>query len=314
LLESGKIELNHISINVPAATLSIVEAYRKEAQKKKLKIETGQMPANLKINLDENLFNQILSNLIENAIKYTSEGSVVIKVDEEANSNKSYVVLKVSDTGIGIPSEIQRHIFEPFRQGSEGVSRNFEGSGLGLTITQKYVELMNGEISVESIPGKGSTFTVKFPMNHEQFQTQQNETSKSLDTVKTNQLPKVLLVENEISNIDITRHFLKDICKIDDVNNGRDALLMLIENKYDAILMDIDLPGSMDGMEITHEARKLPAYKEIPIIALTAFAMKGDREKFINAGCSHYMPKPFKREDLCELMRSVLSKGGQKKI
>jgi PAS domain S-box-containing protein len=313
VIESGKIELNLVALNVPAAILSVIDAFSREAEKKNLKIEAGLMPEVLKVDMDENLFNQILSNLVENAIKYTSEGKILIRIDFEAKSDGHFIVIKVIDTGIGIPAEVQKYIFEPFRQASEGVARSFEGTGLGLTITKKYIEIMNGEISVESTPGKGSTFTVKFPMNNKQHTPKQNNSIQSSETrTSAEKLPKVLLVENEISNVDITKHFLKDICIIDDVNNGRDALLLLIENKYDAILMDIDLPGSMDGMEITREARKLPSYKETPIIALTAFAMKGDKDKFIAAGCSHYMPKPFKRNELRELMKSALK--NRKKI
>lgn len=122
-------------------------------------------------------------------------------------------------------------------------------------------------------------------------------------------LPTVLLVENEEASVEITKYFLKDMCSIDAVNNGKDALIMLMEKDYSAVIMDIDLAGVMDGMETTKEIRKITKFTKLPIVALTAYAMRGDKDKILAAGCSHYMSKPFRREEINTAISSVLSSG-----
>jgi len=168
---------------------------------------------------------------------------------------------------------------------------------------------MDGEISFYSELNKGSTFTVRFPLvTKAQGVSKRTESDMEVtaSTCQPGELPNVLLVENDISSVKITEFFLKDICSIDYVDNGRDAIIMLMEKNYDAIIMDIDLAGEMDGMETTQEIKKLQAYQHTPIIALTAYAMRGDEEKFIGSGCSYYMSKPFERDELIELMKEAL--------
>ena len=129
---------------------------------------------------------------------------------------------------------------------------------------------------------------------------------KEPDSIE-NSLPTVLLVENEEASVEITKYFLKDLCNIDSTSNGKDALIMLMEKDYSAVIMDIDLAGTLDGIETTTEIRKLSKFNELPIIALTAYAMKGDKEKILAAGCSSYMSKPFRRDEIQNLLSTVLS-------
>jgi len=309
-IESEKIELNYEKINILASVASVIDTFRKETEYKNLQLELDNNTEEKFAELDSTLFQQIVSNLIENAIKYTKEGKVTVAIDTEERTAGDWIVIKVIDTGIGIPGESQLRIFDAFRQASEGLTRKYEGTGLGLAITKKYVELMDGKISVESVPGIGSTFTVKFPASASFDDGNKNSKLSNITQAELqneNKLPDVLLVENEPSSVDITKHFLKDICFIDDTDNGSDAIIMLMEKKYEVIIMDIDLAGSLDGMETTQEIRKLRAYKDIPIIALTAYAMKGDKEKCFASGCSHYMSKPFNKEEIASLVKSVLN-------
>jgi PAS domain S-box-containing protein len=308
-LESEKMELTTVNLNVPAAVINVASWFRTEAEQKNLKLELKIIEKNLTAELDETLFKQIISNLIENSIKYTTEGKILVLVDKEKKQDADRVVIKVQDTGIGIHPENQKYIFDAFRQESEGLTRKYEGMGLGLTITKKYVELLDGEILVESNPGCGSCFTLNFPCNKNsgsELYSGQNIKENKPDENNSN-LPTVLLVENEGASVEITKYFLKDLCTIDAVNNGEDALNMLMEKSYSAVIMDIDLGGSMDGIETTKEIRKIAKFKKLPIIALTAYAMRGDKEKILSAGCSHYISKPFRRKEITVLLSSILS-------
>ncbi len=308
-LESEKIELTHINLNIPSAVINVVNWFKTEATRKNLEVEIKIVDKNLTAELDENLFKQVISNLIENSIKYTTEGKILVVVDKGKKQNTDWVIIKVEDTGIGIHPENQKYIFDAFRQESEGLSRKYEGMGLGLTITKKYVELMEGEIFVESTPGNGSCFTLKFPCRKRlvsELDSSRVVHDKKPDSIE-NSLPTVLLVENEEASVEITKYFLKDLCNIDSTNNGKNALVMLMEKDYSAVIMDIDLAGTMDGIETTKEIRKLSKFKELPIIALTAYAMKGDKEKILAAGCSSYMSKPFRRDEIHNRLSSVLS-------
>jgi len=308
-LESENIELTRVNLNVPDAVINVVSWFRTEAEHKNLELELKIIEKNLIAELDENLFKQIISNLIENSVKYTTKGKILVTVDKEKKQDADRVVIKVQDTGIGIHPENQKYIFDAFRQESEGLTRKYEGMGLGLTITKKYVELLDGEILVESNPGSGSCFTLNFPCykySGSELYSGQNIKEKKPDENDSN-LPTVLLVENEGASVEITKYFLKDLCTIDAVNNGRDALIMLMEKDYSAVIMDIDLGGAMDGIETTKEIRKIAKFTELSIIALTAYAMKGDKEKILSAGCSHYLSKPFRRDEIKALISSVLS-------
>lgn len=319
-LESEQVELKIEETDVYKKVLSIAAPYIKTAAGKGIAFKTDSKIDNLKINVDSVLFEQIISNIIDNSIKFTEAGEISIVVDGKRSENTNWAVITIKDTGIGISAESLKYIFEPFRQASEGLSRNFEGTGIGLTLAKKYVELMNGEILVESEVGRGTVFNIKFPLSRGGIQlkpeVKKEKETKAEQTAGTNtgdnNLPMVLLVEDDSASVDITKYFLQGICNIDSVDNGKDALLLVIEKKYDAILMDIDLTGDMDGLDTTKEIRKLPSYKNTPIIALTAFAMSGDEEMCLEAGCSHYIAKPAKRDVLRKMVTGALQSARQK--
>jgi PAS domain S-box-containing protein len=259
--------------------------------------------------LDEQLFERVITNLVKNAIIYTEIGSVTIEAKYEKEQGNKYAVVKVIDTGIGIPDNLQKEIFEPFRQVSEGYSRNFEGTGLGLTITKRYVEMMNGTINVESKINEGSTFYVRFPALPKQEKINQKEKilyqeeNKILMPVKN----KVLVVEDDESNTAVYEYALKNLCETEYVDSGEKAIEMASKFTYDIIIMDIGLQG-MSGIEAVKRIRKINGYKETPIIAATAFSMVGDKEKFLAEGCSHYVSKPFQLSELKNLILDLLGK------
>lgn len=309
LIEADEVKLELINMDVAEQAGEIVNSVKDLASQKNLIVSTKIKSKNIFARLDEYLFRQILLNLLNNAMKYATNGNVIVEVGSVREKERKWAEVKVIDTGIGISKEDEDIIFREFRQASEGMERKFEGWGLGLTIVKRLTEIMDGEILFDSELNKGSTFTVRFPLVTKAQGVSKRTESDMEVTASTGQpaeLPNVLLVENEISSVKITEFFLKDVYSIDYVDNGKDAIIMLIEKNYDAIIMDIDLAGEMDGMETTREIRKLQAYQHIPIIALTAYAMRGDEEKFIGSGCSYYMSKPFERDELIELMKEAL--------
>ncbi|MCH7722529.1 MAG: PAS domain S-box protein [Bacteroidetes bacterium] len=317
-IEADKSEIKMTEINIVDVTVNQIKCFEQIAEEKNLYLKTVISDEQIYSLLDERIFRQIINNLVSNAIKFTNKGGVTVEVDKKLIKNKGRVILSVTDTGIGIPKDSQQLIFEEFRQVSEGFNRGFEGSGLGLCITEKFVKLMDGEISVDSVLGEGSTFTVSFPLYRKKKET--GDTIVPIDDVESvmqeketrtdeAKLPEVLLVEDDLSNAGVIRYLLEGVCNLDTVKTGIMALEMTTKKQYKAILMDIDLGVGMSGIETTKEIRKIKGYKNIPIIAVTALAMKGHREQFLAEGCSHYISKPFDTKIFLSLMQKVLSNG-----
>ena len=319
LLDLSRIEARKVDINLqPYRIAELVESqillFEAVAERKNLYLNTQIKDHNLLALVDEQIFRQIISNLINNALKYTYTGGVKVIVDSVKENNTNFVQVTVKDTGIGIPEESIGLIFQEFRQVSEGFNRHFEGTGLGLTITKNFVEMMKGEISVTSTVGSGSSFKVVFPQvenYHEIESPKLIEVSSNLMEEKELILdfrPRILIVENDSASIDIIRLFLKDLCDVEFTDSGEKAFQLVNESDYDLILMDINLGKGMSGTETTKEIRKIDRYKNIPIVAITGFAMRGDREEFLKAGCTHYLSKPFSRGKITRLIQQIFSK------
>ena len=317
-IEANKSEIHPVEINVKDVTINQVKCFQELAKKKDIFINIIPKEEQLYAMLDERIFRQIINNLVSNAIKFTIKGGVTIEINKELINENENVVIRVKDTGIGIPKESHQIIFEEFRQASEGLNRIFEGSGLGLSITKRFVELMDGKISVESEQGKGSTFIVSFPSckHGKTFEiNKQTEKNNNFSNVKTKSevadkdLPLVLLVEDDISNAGVIEYLLQDVCKVDFVKSGEEALEITAQKQYAAIIMDIALGAGIDGIEATKRIRKMKGYRDLPIIAVTALAMKGQRESFLAEGCSHYISKPFNNKTLLDLMLKLLYNG-----
>ena len=310
ILDLSKIEAEKIEVELNTTSLSeiineSVKLFEVAAEEKKLTIKS-EIKEELCANIDGKLLIQVLSNLIKNAVTYTKEGSIIVSLAKSIKDDDEYAEIRISDTGIGIPSDSLDLIFEPFRQVSEGWTRSFEGTGLGLTISKKYVELMNGTIQAESVLNVGTTFTVSFKnivtlLDNQQINGQfiPEQISRNKPCVK-----KTLLVEDDEYTVYAIKRVLKDVCNFDITNNGFEAIEKAKTNKYDIILMDIGLK-EMDGLEATREIRKIAGYEKIPIVALTAYAMEGDKEKFFEGGCSHYISKPFSNEKLKKLVSDL---------
>lgn len=309
-LEAEMIELNFKRINIVSSINETLRLYTPIAQKRNLELRFITSSDNIYCLLDENLFNSISNNLINNAIKYTKEGSVTV----ELKTDNDFAILKITDTGIGIPRNKQNLIWEAFRQVSEGVNRSFEGTGLGLTIVKKYVELMKGEITLESDENKGSSFSVKFPLMKSSSAGKEpvDKNKKTLTNAEESKdnisKTKILFVDDDRDARNLVKAFTAKSYLIDFAETSEEALSKVKEKKYDIILMDINLRGGADGIEIMHDIRKINEYQNTQIIAVTAFAMNNDREEFLEQGFDDYLSKPFGKNKLIEIIKKAETK------
>jgi len=298
LFESDSMRLNLEKVNIVNVIKEIVESYDLSAIKDGVDFNFESQGDNIECMIDRNALSRIVDYLIDNAAKFTHEGSIRVNLF----SDEKNVMLQITDTGVGIPKEKMKVIFNPFRQVSEGNERLYEGTGLGLTLTNKYVKLLKGKISLNSEPGKGTAVTINFP-TIKYFNGNGEKNSQiniPASKIKERNMPGVLLIESEASGVEIAKYFLKNFCSIDAVDNGKEALIFLLEKKYNAIIIDLDITGAIDGEETIKEIRKLETYKHIPIIAITSYTGMGLKEKLLNIGCSDFVSKPFKRSRLLD--------------
>lgn len=303
-LESKQINMNLVNINILEKVEELIKNFHDRLADKKLKLNLHFNDRKLYVSADDRLVNQVLNNIIDNAIKFTLKGEISIETDKIIENNSTWGIVKISDTGIGISKEKQKIIFEDFRQASEGRTRSFEGNGLGLTVANKMVEMLNGYITVESELGKGATFTVYLPAVSENKDENEEQMAKD-----KNNLPEILLVEDNEMNKAVVMIYLKKVCKVDYAKDGSTAIQMALQKKYSAILMDINLGNGMSGLDVMKRIKENKGYKDIPFVAITGYAMYGDKEKLIEEGCTHYLSKPFLKETLVNLVMELIDKG-----
>jgi signal transduction histidine kinase/CheY-like chemotaxis protein len=253
------------------------------------------------ITTDPKRLEQIVYNLVENAIKFTQAGYVEIGVKLLADQEPPLLAFSVKDTGIGINDQDKEHIFDAFKQAEDSLTRNFGGAGLGLAISRDIAKILGGDVTVESSPGEGSTFTLT--VNPGEMVKQDEQTSVSTQTKTTTDLSnsKILIVDDAKDNRVLLKHMLKRTgAKTEFAHDGQQAVDIVeqsIKQKmpFDLILMDMQMP-ILDGYHATIELRKMGV--TTPIMAVTAHALDGDREHCINAGCNEYMSKPVNKTKL----------------
>src|SRR5581483_2023296 len=259
---------------------------------------------------------QVLANLLSNAIKFTDRGSVRVDLSATPRADgRVQVQFAVRDTGSGIPADKLPEIFEKFTQADGSISRKYGGTGLGLAITRRLVEMQGGEVRVESEPGKGSTFTVVIAC--EPAPAAAKTTSAKGAAMAPSSAPtsgaRLLLVEDNLVNQKVVLAILrKKGYQIEVANEGREALQKLDhEGPYDLILMDVQMPV-LDGLEATRAIRREPKWSGIPIIAMTAHAMNGDRERCLQAGMDAYISKPVQPAHLVATIEKHLGSRAEK--
>ena len=305
-LEAGKMELERIPFNIEDSIQQIKDTLRFNAEEKGLKLITiisDDVPRFLMG--DPSRLNQILINLAGNAIKFTEKGSVKILVENDT-AIKGAVKFRIIDSGIGIPPEKLNLLFQSFQQVDSSTSRKYGGTGLGLTISKTLVELQSGKISMKSELGKGSEFHFFIPYENateESFKVLEN--SKLTDKASLDGI-RILVAEdyeyNQIVLRDTLEHLIKNV-KIDIAENGKIAINKLEQNEYDLILMDIHMP-EMNGLDACKFIRNEmgESKKFIPIIAMTANVLSKDIEATKEVGMNEFVPKPFKREELLQVL------------
>jgi CheY-like chemotaxis protein/HPt (histidine-containing phosphotransfer) domain-containing protein len=256
---------------------------------------------------DPTRLRQVLLNLLGNAIKFTEAGEVALRVTRDANSSAPGVLrFTISDSGIGIPGEKLGAVFERFTQADSSTTRRYGGSGLGLTISKRLVELMGGCISVESSVGKGSVFSFTVPLEIWAGATRRAAVPVGAGPELPLPALHILLVEDSLDNRTITVAYLQDTpYRVEIAENGAVAYEKFTAGHYDLVLMDRQMPV-MDGLTATRAIREweLAHHRPpTPIVALTASALKGDQEKCVAAGCTAYLTKPIKQEVLLQAIK-----------
>ncbi|HWF08889.1 MAG TPA: ATP-binding protein, partial [Bryobacteraceae bacterium] len=320
-IEAGKLELVQVEFDLAVAVEEVVEMFAQRADKKGLLLACHIDPAvRYPAKGDPDRLRQILVNLINNAIKFTEEGEIVVRVTlDGVAADRATVRFAVTDSGIGIPPDRVDRLFKSFSQVDASTTRKYGGTGLGLAICKQLAELMGGQIGVESTPGGGSTFW--FTAIMETIARRGNPAApQHPSTTTTAQRPevtgaRVLLVEDNEVNQMVAAELLSEAGYVCDMaTDGRKAVEAILRVPYDVVLMDCQMP-EMDGFEATriirqHESNNaLPGRTgRLPIVALTANAVKGDRERCLEAGMDDYLSKPLHPEKLVATIQSFLSR------
>jgi PAS domain S-box-containing protein len=307
---AGKLQLERIAFKIVDKIATTIQSFIYKAEEKELGlIFQNSIPPEMVVKGDPYRLSQVLNNIMSNALKFTEAGHITIATGvRERTADWVLIEVTISDTGIGIGEDRIRTIFEPFEQADAAISRKYGGTGLGLTICKNMIEMQNGELLVQSEEGKGSAFTVRIPYYLSSETMQENESSQEID-YKSLGIKRVLVAEDVELNQYLAKHILESWdFEVVIAENGREALDLVILESFDCILMDVQMP-EMDGIEATQHIRRLadPVKASIPIIALTANALKGDSEKYLAAGMTDYLAKPFDEERLFRVISRSLA-------
>jgi len=261
---------------------------------------------------DPRRLRQVIEKLIDNAIKFTAQGGVAVRVDAEVAADEVLLHCSVADTGIGIPREQQETIFEPFVQGDGSATRRYGGTGLGLAIASDVVQLMGGNIWVESEAGRGSTFHFTARLAQEPLSPRAPDRRPAPLRGGTGGLHVLLAEDNAVNRKVAVRLLEKRGHTVVAVEDGRQALRALDGERFDIALMDVQMP-EMDGFEATAavRARERVEGGHLPIVALTAYAMKGDRERCLEAGMDAYVAKPVNADELFATLERLVPGAGR---
>ncbi len=313
-IEAGKMTLEKIPFDVRLIFEDCIKAHKPRALQNGIQLRCEISPDVPEHVVGDPLrIRQILSNLVSNAVKFTPEGSVRVRVDSWFSDGKQFSLqFVVEDSGTGIPQDKLHSIFDKFTQADGSVSRKYGGTGLGLAITKKLVELHGGEIHVESEVGRGTKFRVRLQCQiaiEETSESKSSEPQRAAAEDSLSSLARILVVEdNQVNQKVVTTVLRKRGYSIELANDGTEALSKL-ENGggFDLVLMDVQMPV-LDGLEATRLIRKDDRWKSLPIVAMTAHAMSGDKERCLEAGMDGYISKPVHPSHLLETVDEYLNR------
>ena len=327
-IESGQIELEYSTISVESLCQSSLTFVKQQALKKSIQLETKLAPNLPELIVDERRIRQVLINLLNNAVKFTPDGGhITVEVSRQPLSAiaqeaaigstppeldvNSYLHIAISDTGIGIAPENISKLFQPFIQIDSALNRQYQGTGLGLALVKRIVEMHGGKVMLASEVGVGSCFTVILPCTESAsapvFVTMESQTELVIESGQIPQTAPVILLaeDNEANVMTVSSYLTAKGYVIVLANNGEEAIALARSAKPDLILMDIQMPV-MDGLEATKQIRQIPDLMNVPIIALTALAMENDIKRCIDAGASDYLSKPVKLRQLTKTIQQFL--------
>ena len=317
--DAGQLRLESIPFDVCAQVKRCVDAFRAVAQGKQLKLTLHLDTPHLVVVGDPLRLAQVLNNLLDNAVKFTAQGDIQVRLSAESLPGEGAelrVRLSVADTGIGVPVGLQAGIFEPFRQADSSTTRRYGGSGLGLTLCRELCRAMNGGIEMQSAAGRGSTFTAWFDLRRGNLAT------SFLDTLPAEwAAPEASLKgcralvadDNRINQMLLSRWLQHEGVEVELAVDGEQAVRRASEGGLDVILMDLSMPV-MNGLDATRTIRQLAGQPfsrrtglaHVPIIGVTAHAMPGDREACLASGMDDYITKPLKRHELIQIIESTV--------
>ncbi|MCG8907424.1 MULTISPECIES: ATP-binding protein [Pseudomonas] len=309
-VERGALELERIPFNLLELIQSSIQVFQHSAQQRGLELEMKVQEGldNLEVQGDPTRIRQILVNLLGNALKFTEDGGVRLEATWQALDDEVlWLSCSVQDSGIGISHERLEHMFEAFQQADSSTSRRYGGTGLGLSIARTLAERMGGTLGAVSEEGCGSTFTLEIPLPFRERQSAAENGLTGVDALATGQ--SVLLVEDNPVNQTVIEAMLRSLgYRVTLVGDGAQAVRTSERGEFAAILMDCRLPV-LNGYEATRQIRAKPGGEQVPIIALTANALQGDREACLEAGMNDYLAKPFKRAELQRILQRWVAPG-----
>jgi PAS domain S-box-containing protein len=321
-IEAGRLQLERECFDPAATVEEVVGIFQAGAREKQVDLAwTIDSDVPLVVG-DEGRLRQVLFNLVGNAVKFTEKGEVEICAEvAPASEHQDSLALRfaIRDTGIGIEETKIHELFTPFTQADGSHTRKYGGSGLGLAIVQRLVELMGGRVCIESAVGQGTRVTFTCVVNRAgeqdvlQKKTDHAATESSEETSNIKLLDVLVAEDDRINRLVLERFLAAQGHRVVSVTNGRTCLNMLEERSFDAVLLDIQMP-EMDGIEVTRHIRaRTDARRDTPIVALTAHAMKGDRETFLEAGMNAYLSKPVVFKEIQQVLARVTAEARSEK-
>ena len=304
-IQAGVYQPRFESLNISELVQAIATDMHALAEAKNLALECTFTSKTAFVSIDRYTMEQALINLLDNAIKFTDEGGVTMQVAVE----DEWARIDVSDSGIGISDEYLPRIFEKFSQESSGVSRPFDGLGLGMALTRHYVEVNKGMISIDSKKGRGTSFTVYLPLDSGQGASAPRGAAAAtpISAADNKKEHRVLVVEDDTQSQQYMALLLSKLYQVRVAPSASQAWAVLESDPIDLVLMDISLHGDIDGLQFTRLIRQDARYSMLPVIALTAHAFPADRQRCLDAGCNEYLAKPFQRDHLLEMIARFLA-------
>jgi len=304
-IEAGQEKIRQVKTNVNDMLALLYEQFKYHSSGKNIMLNFRTLPGTVSsmIETDETKLRQVLTNLIGNALKFTEQGMIEFGCIQQPGMLEFYV----QDTGVGIAPEMHRLIFERFRQANDNPKKEYGGNGLGLAISKAYIELLGGRVWLDSVPGKGSTFRFTIPYIPADIVADKKNIPLTTDSEVSGKGRTLLIAEDTYANFQLLDAILKKLdYRIIHVENGIQAVESCRNSpEIDLVLMDMKMP-EMDGYVATGLIKEMRP--ELPVIAVTAYALGGDKDKALKAGCDDYIAKPVKPAILLEILNRLLKK------